>query len=39
LNFFTEHGRKGERFGFALNRLGWDIFNEYLAVRHAAGEF
>jgi dissimilatory sulfite reductase (desulfoviridin) alpha/beta subunit len=39
LNFFTEHGRKGERFGFALNRLGWDIFSEYLAVRHAAGEF
>jgi dissimilatory sulfite reductase (desulfoviridin) alpha/beta subunit len=28
--FFSEHGRKGERFAFTLERVGWETFTEYL---------
>lgn len=30
IEFFKEHGKKGERFGILLNRMGWDVFKKFL---------
>lgn len=30
IEFFREHGKKGERFGKTLNRVGWDVFKKAL---------
>ncbi|HAA43371.1 MAG TPA: coenzyme F420 hydrogenase, partial [Ruminiclostridium sp.] len=28
--FYEEHGRKNERFGHTLNRVGWEVLEEKL---------
>lgn len=30
LDFYRQNGRKGERFGRTLNRLGWETFEKYM---------